>query len=626
MKEIHHNLMEKSPWYNKWHRHPGHKVFHWFVFLAVALVFAVSSISKINTVYSAALQSSPNATSSASSPKAPKISQADDRILVKFKKGISDTQKNALLAKHDLKEKSEIKSIGVKIVNISATDTPEEVIQRIKAQDKDSVDFVEVDGTFSGAVTPNDPSFGSQWHLAQVSAPGAWDISTGASTIIIADIDSGADWNNADLAPRLVTGWNFLNGTNNTQDSEGSGGHGTAVAGTMGAATNNGLGVAGMTWGNPIMPLETLNASDFTYWSDVANAITYAADHNVRVINMSLVGTGDSSTMQSAINYAWNKGVVLVASAGNYGSSAPSYPAADKNVMAVSATCDTSDNMAGFSSFGTDIAVAAPGCGINTVNGQWAGTSFSSPITAGLAALVLSINPSLTNSQVVSLIEQNADDRGAPGWDQYYGYGRVNAQRTLAAIGQVVKDTQAPSVPSNVQASAVSSSQINLTWAASTDNVGVVGYTIYRNGVQIGTSASTSFVDNTVSGGTSYSYTVTAYDAAMNTSAVSSAATATTPVSATSVSVTSFHVSSKTANSATITWTTNIPSTGTVNYGLSNAGLTLSASDGVQGITHTVVLPNLSKFTVYYYQIHAQSIDGLSSAATGVSSFKTARK
>src|SRR5262249_38944556 len=147
-----------------------------------------------------------------------------------------------------------------------------------------------------------------------IQAPYAWGVTVGASGVPIAIIDSGVDGTHPDLTSKLIPGWNFLNGTSNTADVLG---HGTAVAGTAGGATNNATGVAGVTWNNMIMPLVVLNSSDYASYSDIASAITYAADHGVRIINISIGGSSSSSALQSAVDYAWNKGAVVFASAMN---------------------------------------------------------------------------------------------------------------------------------------------------------------------------------------------------------------------------------------------------------------------------------------------------------------------
>jgi thermitase len=631
MHKIHELLSQKSQAYSKWHQHPAHSLAHWTVFIAAAVLITSSVVSEVNAANLAVASQSNNSSASVKGlanrvEKAP----AQDHILVKFKDNVGQAKKAEVLAKHGLSEKSEIKQIGVKIININTDEnTAEEVIQRLISE-KD-VEFAEVDGALQAGAVPNDPYYSSQWHLSNISLPPAWDVSSGSPSVIVAVIDSGVDMSHPDLTTKLVSGWNFLNGTSNTQDSGALGGHGTAVSGTVGAATDNSNGVAGVGWNVSIMPLLVLSSSNYASWSNVASAITYAADHGAKVINISIYGSSYSSTMQSAVNYAWNKGLVIFACAGNEANNILQYPAALQNVIAVSAS-NSGNTLEGFSSYGDYVDFAAPGSGITTTYlgssyAAWSGTSFSSPITAGVAALLFSAKPTLSNSQVVNMLVSTADDLGTPGWDQYYGHGKVNAAKAIAALGTIITDTQAPSVPANLTASTVSSSQINLSWSASTDNVGVAGYNVYRNGVKVATVPGTSYSNTGLSGATTYAYTVNAFDAAGNTSAQSTAVNATTPAApAPSVSITSFQVTEKTINSAKITWTTNIPSTGSISYGTSRNSLTLSATDGQVATSHTVNLTNLNKGATYYYKIISTSQDGTSNTNTAVSSFKTARK
>ncbi|MGH7845022.1 MAG: S8 family serine peptidase, partial [Candidatus Binatia bacterium] len=313
---------------------------------------------------------------------------------------------------------------------------PEDSLDAIEAALKKNPKIKHVEKNFvaEGGRAPNDPGYASQWHLPKISAPGGWDITIGSASVPVAMIDSGVDPAHPDLAAKLLPGFNFLSDNTDTHDVYG---HGTATAGTAAAMTNSGIGVAGLAWSNPIMPLVVLNSSNYASYADIASAITYAADHGAKVINISIGGSSNSSTLQNAVNYAWSKGVVIVASAMNNNTSTPYYPAALTNVLAVAAT-DQYDNKASFSNYGSWIDVAAPGTYIYTTKnggayGNWQGTSFSSPLVAGLAALVFSHNPELSNAQVVDLIKSNADDRGTVGFDQYFGWGRINASRTLAA-------------------------------------------------------------------------------------------------------------------------------------------------------------------------------------------------
>jgi subtilisin family serine protease len=380
--------------------------------------------------------------------------------------------------------------------------------------------FVERDQTAqTTAVIPNDPYFSSAWHLAKIQAPNAWDLTTGSSAITIAVVDSGVDPANPDVAPKLVPGWNFLTGDSNTADSTG---HGTAVASVAAAATNNGVGVSGVAWANPVMPVVVVNSAGSASYSDIASGITYAADHGARIINVSVAGSSSSSTLQSAINHAWNKGAIIIAAAGNSSTSTPYYPAACNNTVAVSSTTSV-DTLSSFSNFGSWIDVAAPGESIPITSqggyGSWSGTSFSSPITAGVAALMLSINPGLSNSTAVSLLKSNADDLGSSGFDSSFGSGRINAYRAVMAAAGSGGDTTAPVASiSSPTASATVSGSIQIQGTAA-DNSGIVNVELWIDGV-LSTSVSSSpfsFTWNSagIANGT-HTLSVKAYDPAGN--------------------------------------------------------------------------------------------------------------
>src|SRR4030095_4392407 len=346
-------------------------------------------------------------------------------LLLASKAGVSDTDLEDIYKGHGGQKIKTLPQIRVHHIKVPARAL--EVVEDA-LRNNPKVQFVEKNFIAQAVRVPNDPGYSSQWYLPFISAPGAWDITTGSTSIPVAVIDSGVDPIHPDLSAKLVTGYNFLAGNIDTHDVFG---HGTAVAGVIAAETNDGIGVAGLAWNNTIMPLVVINSSNFATYANVVAAINYAADRGSKVINMSLGGTRYSSTLQSAVNYAWSKGVVIVAAAGNNSSSSPFYPAALNNVVAVSAT-DPSDYLASFSNFGNWITVAAPGTSIYTTTnggsyGFWQGTSFAAPQVAALAALIFSKNPSLTNQQVVDIIKNNADDLGLPGFDQNYGNGRINA-------------------------------------------------------------------------------------------------------------------------------------------------------------------------------------------------------
>jgi hypothetical protein len=316
-----------------------------------------------------------------------------------------------------------------------------ETVERALSQHPD-VEFVERNRRLPHALVPNDASYPSQYHLPAISAPQAWDITRGASTIVIAILDTGVDPGHPDLASKLVPGFNFYNGNTDTADVFG---HGTAVAGTAAAIGNNDIGVASVAWQVGIMPIRVSDANGYAYSSTLANGLTYAADHGARVMNMSFAGVAASNTITNAANYARSRGAVVVAAAGNCGCFDSTPPNAA--MISVAAT-DAGDNLASFSSQGNHVDVAAPGVAIFTTArgggyGSVSGTSFSSPIVAGVVALMMSVNPALAPSDLESMLKSTADDRGAPGYDTGFGYGRVNAFRAVAAA----RDTIAPPPP-----------------------------------------------------------------------------------------------------------------------------------------------------------------------------------
>ena len=329
-------------------------------------------------------------------------------------------------------------------LSVATLDVPEDPSGAILASLRQSglFEYVEPDYYGHTAAQPDDPSYIAQWHLPRIGTPLAWGLTTGSDSIVVAVIDSGVYGRHPDLAAKLVPGWNFVKKNADTSDVLG---HGTAVAGTAAAATNNGIGVAGVNWRSRIMPLVVVDDQDFSAYSDMAAAIEYAVDRGVRVINVSVGGRYASQTLQKAVDYAWSKGALVFASAMTQGNTEPHYPAACVNAIAVSAT-DSNDRLASFSNFGSWITLSAPGTGIlSTADGggysYWNGTSFASPIAAGVAALVLAVNPRLTNAEVLAILKKTAElPANSPSAsklglspDSYFGWGRVNAYRAVLA-------------------------------------------------------------------------------------------------------------------------------------------------------------------------------------------------
>ena len=298
-----------------------------------------------------------------------------------------------------------------------------------------SLSFLTLTKVTMATNSVNDPLVPDQWGWYRIKADKAYETGYHGGGVIIAVLDTGIDKDHPDLAANIVDGWNFVDNNDNVTDLDG---HGTMVSGIIAAVANNGIGIAGVSPNVSIMPLKVLTTSGGS-WIDLDRAIIRAADNGAKVIVMSLGGkyTVLSPATEAAIEYANRKGCILVAAAGNDNSSEPFYPAAYEEVIAVSAI-DQNDEKAGFSNFGNYIDFCAPGVNILTTwkDGSYAygsGTSFAAPFVAGVIALILSKHPELSAEDVIETLRLQAEDLGEEGWDQYYGWGLIDA---YAAVSQ----------------------------------------------------------------------------------------------------------------------------------------------------------------------------------------------
>ena len=355
-----------------------------------------------------------------------------DRVIVKFKKTISRSNALGINSEHSGEDKIYQSDTGTYTVIADAAHSPEEIAAEYA---KDSnVEYAEVDYAVQmSSVIPNDPyySYLQAVNNGSMSIPESWDISQGSSSITVAVLDTGVNGSHPDLSGRILPdGYDFVNGDADPMDDNG---HGTMCAGIIAADTDNSTGVAGTDWNCRILPIKVLDAAGSGYVSNIAAGIVYAADQGANVISMSLGGANYSQTLQTAINYAYSRGVVIVAAAGN-SNNAIQYPAANDHVIAVGAV-NAAGSKSAYSCYGAQLDVVAVGDNVtSTVNNSYAtgsGTSFAAPFVAALSALTLSVDPALTPDEVTRLIEESASDLGADGWDQYFGYGRVNFYTTL---------------------------------------------------------------------------------------------------------------------------------------------------------------------------------------------------
>ncbi|MFS0822093.1 S8 family peptidase [Bacillus sp. 1P02SD] len=285
---------------------------------------------------------------------------------------------------------------------------------------------------------PNDLLYNDfQWNLRMIDSENGWGISQGSDKVKIAIVDTGVDLDHPDLVNRITDGYNVLKDNNVPDDDNG---HGTHVAGIIASQTNNHQGTAGITWFNPIMPVKVMGSDGYGSTFDIARGIIWATDHGADVINLSLGNYQGSKLLKQAVDYAYKHDVVMVAASGNDNSSQPSYPSAYPEVLSVAAV-DLNGDKAEFSNYGDYIDVTAPGVTIPStyIDEQYAalsGTSMAAPHVAALAALMRSINPNLSNKEIMDMIKGTSLDLGKAGKDIYFGEGLIDIVQALQQAKQ----------------------------------------------------------------------------------------------------------------------------------------------------------------------------------------------
>jgi len=397
---------------------------------------------------------------------------ATDRILVKFDPTISIQSVETAINSYQMKKVKRIPELDIYVLEIPEQSTVEETAYAMMRNP--DVAHVSLDYKISLAAVPKptDSHFSKQYSLfnegqeigfpgprgtnrADIKALEAWEETKGDSAVVIAVIDTGIDFDHEDLMGKTVSrGYDFVNDDNDAVDDHG---HGTFVSGLVAANTNNGIGIAAVSWNSMILPLKAVAADGSGYVSSLVDAIRYAADNGADVISMSLgfsMGPGDSvPSLEDALVYAKSKGLVCVASAGNEGQGVL-YPAAyDDYCIAVAAT-DYNDTRPTWSNFGPEVDVAAPGARIIGPVPAWlfdendydfipepygygTGTSASAAIVAGFVALIKSLKPWMGPDDIMDVVRYSADDVNAaeyPGKDEFLGYGRIDMAKALIPI------------------------------------------------------------------------------------------------------------------------------------------------------------------------------------------------
>jgi len=322
------------------------------------------------------------------------------------------------------------------------------------------------------AMVPNDPGFSNQWGFlntgqffggangtpgADINITPAWDITTGDPNMIIAILDTGVPTGASEFAGRLMQGHDYANNDNDPSDDYG---HGCNVASIIAATGNNGQVIAGVNWQSRILPMKILNSNNLGYYSWWAAALVAASDSGAKVINMSVGGSSASRTLQDAVDYAAEHGAFITVAMMNTNNDVTYYPAAYPNVFAIGATNNRDQRAVPFCSgggscYGEHIDFVAPGdwiIGLKNTNptqtSYWCGTSQATPMVAGVISLLLAVKPDLTFSEVYNLLKAGAHDQigppaeDTPGWDKYFGWGRIDAYATLTALTTDVRTAQ----------------------------------------------------------------------------------------------------------------------------------------------------------------------------------------
>ncbi|MDX6198741.1 MAG: hypothetical protein QOJ79_1892 [Actinomycetota bacterium] len=339
----------------------------------------------------------------------------------------------------DARPAGSLPALGVQAYVLPSADRAAQVAAAVRALP--GVEWAQVDRPVHGLRTPNDPMFVQQWSLDAVHAPAAWNVETGRRNhVLVAVLDTGVDASHPDLMGHVRAGGDFVDGDTDPSDEFG---HGTAVSGVIAASTNNKLGVAGISWGATVLAERVLGAEGSGSMCTVAFGIVDAVDAGAKVLNLSLGGAGDACPliMSKALSYAHDHGALVVVSAGNDGGhgNPVDYPAGCAGAFAVGAT-DPNDHRAGFSEYGPQVDITAPGVLVLTTSwekgGQHgyafeSGTSLSAPIVSGAAALLLSRHPEWSPDQVQARLMATATDKGKRGRDDYFGVGIVDVGRAL---------------------------------------------------------------------------------------------------------------------------------------------------------------------------------------------------
>jgi subtilisin family serine protease len=561
-------------------------------------------------------------------------------VLVRYKSHVSTSSSRALDLEQTAETRRVFGRIGVHHLKLPAGLSVEQAIEVLRADS--SFEYVEPNYIRYAAQTiPDDTHFDELWGLhndgtsgtedADIDAPEAWDIATDCGSIVVAVIDSGVDYGHPDLNDNIwsnpgeipgdgidndlngyvddVQGWDYVGDDNDPGDMNS---HGTHVAGTIGAEGNNATGTTGVCWTAKIMPLRFLDDSGAGTVADEISAIDYAIANGASIINASFSSDAFSIFEEDAISDAMDAGILFVAAASNDGDATPEYPAGLDldNIISVAAT-DQDDELAWFSNYGASwVDVGAPGVNIYStlpggIYGFKNGTSMATPHVVGLAGLIWNTDQSLTHAEVKGVILITVDPLASLLGKTVTG-GRINAFNALDALSSPL-----PLPPSQLSATPISTSQIDLAWAQHSSQE--LGFKIERklsggSFSQIDTVPvdTTTYSDQSASEGTSYTYRVRAYNGDGDSDYSNEADAITFPASPTGLSATA--VSSSRVN---LSWEDN--SFGESGFKVerkTGSGGTYAQIATVDADVISHINTGLMASTTYYYRVRAHNSGG----------------
>ncbi len=514
------------------------------------------------------------------------------------------------------------------------------------------VKYAEVSTYGTYLAVPNDPQYSSQWALnntgqtggsadADIDAPEAWDLGVGDQAVVVGVLDSGTDVDHDDLAPNVwhnegeipnnsidddsngfVDDWEGWDFGNNNNDPRTGFFHGTHVTGIINAASDTGIGIAGLAggFGGPGARGMAVAVGEFgPVGGIIDDAVIYAADNGAQVITLSL-SVGSSTAINDALDYAYNTRDVFIDCAAGNGGGSVGYPAVRAEVMAVAST-DDNDNRSSFSNQGPQVEIAAPGSDILSTQigntyGTSSGTSFAAPYVGALAALIRGLNPGLTAPEVRQLIIDTADDVASPGFDNQTGWGRINAfaalSMTAVSDGIIQLDSDRYACSDSLSVSLIDfdlagSGSVGISVNSGTETDGesvVLTETVPGSGRFTGnlsTAAGVAAPDGTLQVAHDDTLTAEYVDADDGEGGVNVLKIASALADCLGPELTDIAAGSISDVTATITWTTDEPATSLVRYGAS-APPTQQASSGGLNVSHDVQLTGLQQCTVYRFE------------------------